>query len=153
MKYFPIALLLLSLAFTGCAMVASPAEYAQDNAEVESGKSTIIVSTDMEAMEAYRKANEVLQDEGFTVTSSDSDLLILSTDHQKNYAGTWGYELADVAVNISVRETEQGADVRVTGTTPSGAIESGGQSRSPRNATFQSLVHVAQQIGDSLSFE
>lgn len=113
------------------------------------GSEVIIVSLDGSRSDAYRAAGNALQDAGFQVESSDSELGSITTAPRSD--GDMLGPVRDMVISASVRE---GPVVHLQGRyandTP---ISKHGQSGSPARKAWAALHLVAEDMGDVVGYE
>ena len=112
------------------------------------GSEVIVVEMEPSQSDAYRMAGRVLQDHGFQIESSDSDLGSIRTAPFSN-DDLFG-PVRDVVLSVSVREGE----VHLRGTyAGSTSITKRGQSGSPARKAWASMHMVAEDMGVVAGYE
>ena len=148
MRYLLVVLFAVSL--LGC---AGPQQTAGINDAAAPAEAQVIeIQYDGTPQQAYKRAAQVLQSEGFTLQNTDSDLRSISTD-RKEVDGI----MQSYAVRLNANVTED-AVVQLRGwyeleDLGEERISKYGSSGSSHRKAWRQMFQVAEGIGDTMSFQ
>jgi hypothetical protein len=153
-----ILLILLAAFVVSCA--GSQHTTGIDDSSAPLNTNVIIVHTNLDADEAYKKVAQTLQNSGYTFRSTDETLKSISTDF-RGVSQRWGVDNTFVRIGTSVQD-DSNSKILVRGwyktleneDTESGqTIKKFGQNGSPARDAWKELYQLASSLSDSLSYQ